>query len=223
MSKQTRTRGEDYEAPVPVPRSQRTRGCKSTYDDEILPEVIELVSQGATSREIAQRLGVDPSTFWRWQQAYPQLRNAVKQAKDVQDERVVDALRINAVLEGNVTAQIFWLKNRQPELWRDRKETEIIVPVDEDTAAQLDSRSAALAALALFNEAQYDPTAAGILLEATANAEENDDGEQTGVRRAESDGAPHAARDDSADGARHVETDDDWDEPSGYDLDPGEL
>jgi transposase-like protein len=212
MSKQTRTRGENYEAPVPVPRSQRTRGRKSTYDDEILPEVLELVSQGATSREIAQTLGVDPSTFWRWQQACPQLRNAVKQAKDVQDERVVDALRINAVLEGNVTAQIFWLKNRQPELWRDRKETEIIVPPSDEEAAQLDSRSAALAALALFNEAQYDPTAAGILLEATANAEENDDGEEGSGEQAPARGLQGEAA-----------ADDDWDEPSGYDLDPGEL
>jgi len=37
---------------------------------------------------------------------------------DASDERVVDSLYKNA-LAGNVTAQIFWLKNRRPSEWRD--------------------------------------------------------------------------------------------------------
>jgi hypothetical protein len=211
-TKQTRTRGEDYQAPVPVPKIKRTRGRPSEYDEAILPEVLELVGQGATTKELADHLGVHPAQFWRWCQAYPQLRSAVKAAREAQDDRVEEALRINAVLEGNVTAQIFWLKNRRPNEWRDRKETEIIVPPSDEEAAQLDSRSAALAALALFNEAQYDPTAAGILLEATANAEENDDGEEGSGEQAPARGLQGEAA-----------ADDDWDEPSGYDLDPGEL
>jgi transposase-like protein len=211
MSKQTRTRGEDYEAPVPVPKAKRTRGRPSEFEPEYVAEAAELARSGATDKEIAAELGVAMSTLSRWFLAYPQLREAVKAAKEQIDQRVVRSLYKRAVEDGDTTAHIFWLKNRQPELWRDRKETEIIVPPSDEEAAQLDSRSAALAALALFNEAQYDPTAAGILLEATANAEENDDGEAQPAR------ATGAARGDQ------VEADDDWDEPSGYDLDPGEL
>ena len=217
MSKQTRTRGEDYEAPVPVPKAKRTRGRPSEFDEAIMPEVLALVSQGATTKELADHLGVHPAQFWRWCQAYPHLRSAVKAAREAQDDRVEEALRINAVLQGNVTAQIFWLKNRRPNEWRDRKETEIIVPDAGADPEQLDSRSAALAALALFNEAQYDPTAAGILLEATANAEESDDGDQADFPQP--GGQAHGVRDPSAGAA----ADDDWDEPGGYDLDPGEL
>lgn len=213
MSKHTRTRGEDYQAPAPVPKVQRTRGRPSEYDDAIMPEVLALVSQGATTKELADHLGVHPAQFWRWCQAYPHLRSAVKAAREAQDDRVEEALRINAVLEGNVTAQIFWLKNRRPNEWRDRKETEIIVPDPGIDTEQLDTRSAALAALALFTEAQYDPHAAGTLLEATANAEENDDGEESfdeGLVRPEQPAGPQVAA-----------ADDDWE--TGVDLDPGEL
>ena len=36
---------------------------------------------------------------------------------------VENALFKNAI-EGNVTAQIFWLKNRKPDKWRDKPEGE---------------------------------------------------------------------------------------------------
>lgn len=210
-TKQTRTRGEDYQTPVPVPKTQRTRGRPSEFDEAVLPEVAELLRNGATSREVIEHLGISAGTFWRWCQAYPQLQSAVKEAKAAQDERVVDALRINAVLDGNVTAQIFWLKNRQPDLWRDRKETEIIVPVTDDVGEVRDARGAALAALALFNEAQYDPGSAGVLLEATANAEESDDGDGTQFDEGPGPRSEEAGRADA----------DDWER--GDDLDPGEL
>ena len=214
-TKQTRTRGEDYQAPVPVPREQRRRGRPSEFDEAIMPEVLELVGQGATTKELADHLGVHPAQFWRWCQAYPHLRSAVKAAREAQDDRVEEALRINAVLEGNVTAQIFWLKNRRPNEWRDRKETEIIVPEPHDAGEVRDARGAALAALALFNEAQYDPGSAGMLLEATANAEETDDGEDDGRQD---------SRDDNSAIPAGASSDDDWgDEPAGYDIDPGEL
>lgn len=214
MSKQSRTRGEDYQAPAPVPKVQRTRGRPSEYDDEFIPEAVSLAAAGATDAEIADGLGIDRSTLRRWFLAYPQLNAAVKAAKDTIDQRVERSLFKRAVEDGDTTAHIFWLKNRRPLEWRDRKETEIIVPDPGQDTEQLDTRSAALAALALFTEAQYDPRATGVLLEATANAEENDDGEDQG-------------RQDSRDGDSRVPagapdpSDDDWE--TGVDLDPGEF
>lgn len=220
MSKQTRTRGEDYEAPVPVPKAKRTRGRPATYEESVIPEAAALAQQGLTDKEIAAELGIHVGTFWRWFSEHPELREAVRAAGKTANNRVRMSL-YNRAIEGSDTASIFWLKNREPDEWRDRRETEIIVPVDEDTAAQLDSRSAALAALALFNEAQYDPTAAGILLEATANAEESDDGEDRG--HAQPDGQGRRREPETSGLGLPVEDGEDWDEPSGYDLDPGEL
>ena len=47
-----------------------------------------------------------------------QPKYALKRGREASDERVVDSLYKNA-LGGNVTAQIFWLKNRRPDQWRD--------------------------------------------------------------------------------------------------------
>ena len=41
--------------------------------------------------------------------------------KEVVDYQVENAL-LSAALEGNTTAQIFWLKNRRPDKWRDKPE-----------------------------------------------------------------------------------------------------
>lgn len=208
MSKHTRTRGEDYQAPAPVPRTQRTRGRIADYDDQVIPEAAALAQQGLTDKEIAEQLGVHVSTFWRWFNEHPHLREAVRAAGKTANSRVKMSLYDRAI-NGSDTASIFWLKNREPDEWRDRRETEIIVPDPGTDAEQLDTRSAALAALALFTEAQYDPRAAGVLLEATANAEENEDGAH------DTDGHP-PDREEAATAA-----DDDWE--SGVDLDPGEL
>jgi transposase-like protein len=194
-----------------VPKAQRTRGDWKKYDEEMVPAAAELASQGLTDAEIAAELGIVPSTLWRWFVAYPELRSAVKAAKDAIDRRVERSLFKRAVEDGDTTAHIFWLKNRQPEMWRDRKETEIIVPVTDDVGEVRDARGAALAALALFNEAQYDPGSAGVLLEATANAEESDDGDQ----------APARGQYPAPEQGAEREAEDDWER--GDDLDPGEL
>lgn len=210
-TKQTRTRGEEYQAPAPVPKIKRTRGRPSEFDEEYVPEAVTMAAAGATDAEIAEGLGIDRSTLRRWFLAYPQLNAAVKAAKEQIDQRVVRSLFKRAVEDGDTTAHIFWLKNRMPAEWRDRKETEIIVPDNSDEPGQIDARGAALAALALFNEAQYDPGATGMLLEATANVEENDDGARFTQRQDHEPQVPRSGEDD-------------WgDEPAGYDIDPGEL
>ena len=40
------------------------------------------------------------------------------------DFQIENAL-FKSALDGNVTAQIFWLKNRRPDKWRDRQESKV--------------------------------------------------------------------------------------------------
>ena len=49
---------------------------------------------------------------------HDELREALKRGKAASDDRVEESLYRNA-LAGNTTAQIFWLKNRRPDRWRD--------------------------------------------------------------------------------------------------------
>jgi len=51
----------------------------------------------------------------------PELLVALKENRDEADYAIENALYKKA-LEGDNTAMIFWLKNRQPKKWRDRQE-----------------------------------------------------------------------------------------------------
>lgn len=212
-SKASRTRGADYQAPTPVPKAKRTRGRPSEYDEAYLPEACEYARQGMTDVEIAEAMGVEVRTLYRWFAAYPQLRQAVRSAKDLQDDQVESSLLHQAKL-GNTTAQIFWLKNRRPQDWRDRKETELIVPMNDDNQVTAEPRSAALAALALFDDAVYSAP----LIEMTANAEENAHG-RLGPDDPIHDGRAHDFGTRTVRGDSHAAAEFDPD----FDVDPGEL
>ena len=76
---------------------------------------------GLTEEQIAHNMGIDRTTLYRWKNKDRNIYNALKRNKDIVDYEVENALLKNA-LEGNVTAQIFWLKNRKKEQWREKIE-----------------------------------------------------------------------------------------------------
>lgn len=74
---------------------------------------------GLTDEQIAHNMGIGKTTFYDWKQKNPNFANALKKTKEVVDFEVENALFKNA-MNGNVTAQIFWLKNRKKMQWRDK-------------------------------------------------------------------------------------------------------
>jgi len=77
--------------------------------------------EGLTDEQIAKNMGISRTTLWDWKKKEPNILDTLKKGKDVVDFEVENALLKNA-LEGNVTAQIFWLKNRKKLQWRDKVE-----------------------------------------------------------------------------------------------------
>lgn len=77
---------------------------------------------GLTQKQIAQNMGIHENTLVKWKSRSEVISVALKKGKDVADYEVENALYKKALM-GDVTACIFWLKNRKPEQWRDRKET----------------------------------------------------------------------------------------------------
>lgn len=104
---------------------------------------------GLTLEDIAHNLGIGRTTFYKYTQKYKELKDALEQGKEVADIRVENALYRRAVgfyseeeqivmvkdpdgetrpetvtkkvyHKPDVTAQIFWLKNRRPDKWRDK-------------------------------------------------------------------------------------------------------
>lgn len=74
---------------------------------------------GLTEEQIAKdKMHVASSTLREWKGKYPAISAALKKGKELPDYKVENALYM-AAIHGNVTAIIFWLKNRRPDKWRE--------------------------------------------------------------------------------------------------------
>lgn len=124
---------------------------KSLWKPEFVEQAKNLCLLGAIDPEIASFFDVSLTTFQNWKRKNPELRDAMKAGKMAADAKVAKGLYQRAVgftqqevdirvVGGQVvqtiytkkyapdtTAQIFWLKNRQPELWKDRRERDMSV------------------------------------------------------------------------------------------------
>lgn len=76
-------------------------------------------NEGLTDEQIAKNVGIVRSTLAKWKNEYSDISDALKKGKEVVDYEVENAL-LNKALGGDVTAMIFWLKNRRPDKWRDK-------------------------------------------------------------------------------------------------------
>lgn len=72
-----------------------------------------------TDEQISHNAGITAKTLYEWKNRYSEICEALKKGKEVVDFEVENAL-LQTALSGNVTAQIFWLKNRKPDKWRDK-------------------------------------------------------------------------------------------------------
>ena len=99
------------------------RVAKGKYEYWLSPEGLTLLEgwarDGLTDEQIAERIGINPATLYDWKKKYPEISEALKKGKEVVDYEVENALLLKALC-GDVTAQIFWLKNRRPDKWRDK-------------------------------------------------------------------------------------------------------
>lgn len=124
-----------------------TRGRPSDYRPAYAEGASKLARLGATDVEIADFYDVDVRTIYRWKIAHDEFSHALKVGKEEADARVERALYHRAVgyeqqdvkifmpagkddpvyaeytakIAPDVTAAIFWLKNRRPDEWRDKQ------------------------------------------------------------------------------------------------------
>lgn len=78
---------------------------------------------GLTFEQIANNIGINVVTLREWRKKEPTISTTLKKGREVVDYEVENAL-LKSALEGNTTAQIFWLKNRRKMQWRDKVEYE---------------------------------------------------------------------------------------------------
>ena len=99
--------------------------AKGKYQKWLEPEgLIRLegwARDGLTDEQIAKNMGIATGTLYDWKARFEEFSEALKKGKEVVDYEVENAL-VKEALSGNVTAIIFWLKNRKPDKWRDKPE-----------------------------------------------------------------------------------------------------
>ena len=113
---------------------------KELYEDWCTPERLIVIRgwamDGLTDEQIAHNIGIGRTTFYKWRKEHPEFAQAIAVSKAVADREIENAL-FKAARKGNVTAMIYWLKNRKPDEWRDRREPDIasdlLAKVDEVT------------------------------------------------------------------------------------------
>lgn len=130
---------------------QLKRGRPSTYNPAYAGLAERMCRHlGATDADLAKVMGTSVETINLWKRTHPEFAEALKNGKDIADLQVMESLYRNAIgysykaqkvvldketgiprvveykeyLPGQTVAQIFWLKNRQRHLWRDKVDHE---------------------------------------------------------------------------------------------------
>ena len=62
---------------------------------------------------------------YKYDEITRELKEVVNPETGEVEEALVETKRVTKEVQPDVTAQIFWLKNRKPDVWRDKKETEL--------------------------------------------------------------------------------------------------
>lgn len=105
-------------------------GPKPSLTPELKARVVESFASGASTAVAAATAGVSSDTIEREQRRDPAFAEAIRKARWEYDTQHVESFlrdvacgRVDAG-RANVTAAIFWLKNRQALHWRDRQDIE---------------------------------------------------------------------------------------------------
>lgn len=97
--------------------------AKGKYEEWLTEENLLVLEawamDGLTNEQIAHNIGINVKTLWEWSEKHLPIRNALKKGREVADIHVENTL-YKLACAGNVTAIIFWLKNRRPDKWRDK-------------------------------------------------------------------------------------------------------
>jgi len=128
----------------PNPREVVTL-AKGKYQYWLTEEGLTLLAgwarDGLTDEQIANNIGVSRETLNQWKHKYADISDTLKKGKEVVDYAVENAL-LNRALGGDTTAQIFWLKNRRPDKWRDKPSANNTEQsADDNFIAALDGRT----------------------------------------------------------------------------------
>ena len=133
----------------------KRRGAPTKYNPDVHVQLARgLARCGYTMAEMAHEMGVGERTLYKWRTEHPELLHALNEGRALADSVIEDSLfnrakgyrkrtvrkrkgpqgvTVEETLEDvppDTTACIYWLKNRKPEQWRDRREVDVTADSD---------------------------------------------------------------------------------------------
>ena len=146
MAKQKKTTKNKKSAP-----KKSGRGRPTLFKPAYIQQAYDYCAVfGASDKQLAEYFKVDEATLNRWKVAHPEFCESLKAGKEEFDTKNVEKALLDRALgyshpdvhisnyQGEITvtdiqkhyppdttACIFWLKNRQPDKWRDKQEVEV--------------------------------------------------------------------------------------------------
>lgn len=135
--------------------------AKGKYEYWLTPEgLLKLegwARDGLTDEQIAENMGINKATLYRWKEKYCDICDTLKRGKEVVNFQVENALLKRALgyeyeevsekyesgtltekkvtkkqVVPDTTAQIFWLKNRRPDKWKDKQDVQVSGELKEE-------------------------------------------------------------------------------------------
>lgn len=122
-------------------------GRPTSYKPEYVEQAQKLCMIGAIDKQLAVFFNVTVTTLNTWKREHPEFLASIKQSKELLDNQVVqslyrrangykcnedkvlskdgihtDTVRVTKEYPPDTVAAIFWLKNRQPKEWQDKRE-----------------------------------------------------------------------------------------------------
>jgi len=141
-------------------------GRKGKYTLEMPEKIRHWCMDGLTEKQICGKIGISEQAFSVWKHKYIELVEALKSGKEPVDNSVEDTLlkramgydyeevstsvqskggdqytevkKVKKHIPPDVTAIIFWLKNRRPGAWRDKHELTGSINIHQITGMKVD-------------------------------------------------------------------------------------
>lgn len=111
---------------VPLSELKSKVGAPTKYKPEYCQDIIEYMSKGHSLTAWCADHDVVKETAYGWMRENAEFLGAFKKAQALSQKHWENMLHLTAAgkLKGNLGAQIFWMKNRFRDEWKDRQDLE---------------------------------------------------------------------------------------------------
>jgi hypothetical protein len=144
------------------PVAKKKMGRPSLFNEALKKQILKMYEHSLKDSEVAEIVGISERTLEDWKKSNPDFLRSLKEVKEVADSMVeatllqratgysAKATKVFLNKNGEVvtheyiehyppdpTSMIFWLKNRQPDKWREKQDidlndSKITIKIDSD-------------------------------------------------------------------------------------------